>query len=56
LFDGLPEEVIEWLKGRTLPGELGRPEDVAEGYLGVMKDGFVTGTVVQSDGGMSIKT
>ncbi|EAL85322.1 hypothetical protein KXX16_008393 [Aspergillus fumigatus] len=56
MFDGLPEEVIERLKGRTLTGELGRPEDVAEGYLGVMKDGFVTGTVVQSDGGMSIKT
>ncbi|GAQ11904.1 hypothetical protein ALT_9225 [Aspergillus lentulus] len=55
LFGGLPEEVIEGLKGRTLTGELGRPEDVAEGYLGVMKDGFVTGGVVQSDGGMSIK-
>jgi NAD(P)-dependent dehydrogenase (short-subunit alcohol dehydrogenase family) len=47
--------MIEGLKGRTLTGELGRPEDVAEGYLGVMKDGFVTGVVVQSDGGMSIK-
>ncbi|GIK07331.1 hypothetical protein Aspvir_002993 [Aspergillus viridinutans] len=56
LFDGLPGEFIEALKGRALTGGLGRPEDVAEGYLGVMKDGFVTGGVVQSDGGMGIKS
>jgi NAD(P)-dependent dehydrogenase (short-subunit alcohol dehydrogenase family) len=56
MFDGLPEEVIERLKERTLTGELGKPEDVAEGYLGVMKDGFVTGGVIQSDGGMGLRS
>jgi hypothetical protein len=30
---------------------VGRPEDVAEGYLYCMRDGNLTGSVVSSNGG-----
>ncbi|KAF1919457.1 hypothetical protein BDU57DRAFT_585615 [Ampelomyces quisqualis] len=32
-------------------GRAGRPEDVAESYLAVLKDGNMTGSMVQTDGG-----
>ncbi|KAF6813191.1 short chain dehydrogenase [Colletotrichum sojae] len=48
---GLPEEVLRGLEKETTTGRLGRPEDVAEAYLYLMKDGFVTGSVVQTNGG-----
>lgn len=38
-------------RANTLVGELGTPEDVAEAYLYLMKDRFVTGTVISTDGG-----
>ncbi|KAH7025388.1 short chain dehydrogenase [Macrophomina phaseolina] len=55
LWNSLPEEGREDVKRRfaerTTVGRLGRPEDVAEAYLYLMKDYFVTGTLIASDGG-----
>ncbi|KAF3931903.1 hypothetical protein ABW20_dc0100216 [Dactylellina cionopaga] len=45
------EKVIEMYKGQTLTKTIGLPEDLAESYLYVMKSSFVTGTVLQADGG-----
>ena len=36
---------------KSLSGEVGKPEDVAEAYLYCMRDGFVTGQVIKSEGG-----
>jgi NAD(P)-dependent dehydrogenase (short-subunit alcohol dehydrogenase family) len=35
----------------TLTNKLGQPTDVAESYLYIMKDKFITGTCVSTDGG-----
>ncbi|MCJ1266053.1 hypothetical protein MMC22_005935 [Lobaria immixta] len=54
-WDLFPKEYVEKLLGsvqeKTLGGEIGRPEDVAEAYLYLMKDRFITGKVIRSDGG-----
>ena len=39
-----------WVQ-KSLVKRLGRPEDTAEAYLYLMKDGFITGTVVHTNGG-----
>ncbi|PYH97841.1 oxidoreductase [Aspergillus ellipticus CBS 707.79] len=58
LFEGFGEQKEMYLgvfrKG-TLSGELGRPEDVAEAYVWCMKDRFVTGERISSDGGWMLK-
>jgi NAD(P)-dependent dehydrogenase (short-subunit alcohol dehydrogenase family) len=41
---------------KTLIKRLGRPEDTAEAYLYMMKDGFVTGTVLDTNGGYLLVT
>ncbi|KAI4216435.1 MAG: hypothetical protein L6R36_009344 [Xanthoria steineri] len=51
LFDGAPEGMLETFRKATLTEQLGTPEDVAEAYLHTMKDGFMTGNVLVSDGG-----
>jgi NAD(P)-dependent dehydrogenase (short-subunit alcohol dehydrogenase family) len=51
LFAGIPDQAIEQFKVKTLVKRLGRPEDVAEAYLYFMKDGFVTGAQIDSNGG-----
>lgn len=55
IWDGIPEGrragLLEGFKKETLTGEMGLPEDVAEAYLHSMKDGFMTGTVLHTDGG-----
>ncbi|HEV3347598.1 MAG TPA: SDR family oxidoreductase, partial [Methylomirabilota bacterium] len=41
--------------GAALPvGRVGRPEEVAEGVLFLMCNGFVTGAVLSIDGGGSL--
>lgn len=54
-----PEEVDKLVKTGgeqgTLVGRVGRPEDVAEAYVYCMKDGFVDGVVLGSDGGRMMK-
>ncbi|KAB8071464.1 hypothetical protein BDV29DRAFT_179240 [Aspergillus leporis] len=49
------EAFVEVCKKGTLTGEIGRPEDVAEAYLYLMKDRFVTGALVHSHGGRLLK-
>lgn len=51
LLSGLSEAAAEFMRNSTLTKRLGRPEDMAEAYLYAMKDGFVTGTVIHSNGG-----
>lgn len=54
LFDRIPmpkENLLAMFAKETLVGRVGAPEDVAEAYLYCMKDRFVTGTVIGSDGG-----
>ena len=49
----------EWLSGvveRTLLGRLGTPDDVAEAILAVHAMGWVTGQVLDVDGGLSLQS
>ena len=45
------EGMLEKYKKATLTGRLGRPEEVAEAYLYCMRDEFLTGTVISTEGG-----
>ena len=47
----VPEQALEGLAKATTIKRLGRPEDIAEAYLYFMKDGFVTGSILHSNGG-----
>lgn len=55
LWGSIPKEqrerMLETYTNATTVGRIGRPEDVAEAYLYCMKDHFVTGSVIQSEGG-----
>lgn len=56
LFDsfggaGRRAQTIGSFKAKTLLGKVGKPEDIAEAYLYFMKDSFVTGITLLSDGG-----
>jgi NAD(P)-dependent dehydrogenase (short-subunit alcohol dehydrogenase family) len=43
--------VLKHFRNMTTTGTVGRPEDLAETYLYCMKDQFVTGSVLHSNGG-----
>jgi NAD(P)-dependent dehydrogenase (short-subunit alcohol dehydrogenase family) len=45
------EQATYWAEQKTTTKRLGRPEDTAEAYLYCMKDGFVTGEVISTNGG-----
>jgi 3-oxoacyl-[acyl-carrier protein] reductase len=52
-------EASPWLAavaGRTALGRLGEPEDVAQVILAVHGMGWVTGQVVECDGGLSLRS
>jgi NAD(P)-dependent dehydrogenase (short-subunit alcohol dehydrogenase family) len=50
-----PQRAAILAHGAALPvGRVGRPEEVAEGVLFLMCNGFVTGTVLSIDGGGSL--
>ncbi|KAI9847299.1 MAG: hypothetical protein M1837_002886 [Sclerophora amabilis] len=55
LFDSIPAEMLEGFlkqaREATLTGEVGKPEHLAEAYIYAMKDHFISGTVISSDGG-----
>lgn len=53
LFSLFPnvEAALEMFRQASTTGTVGKPEDLAESYLYLMKDQFVTGTVIQSSGG-----
>jgi NAD(P)-dependent dehydrogenase (short-subunit alcohol dehydrogenase family) len=46
-----PADIKETFKSKTLVGTLGKPEDTAEAYLYLMKDHFVTGSTIHTNGG-----
>ena len=48
---GQLDAVLNHFKGMTTTGTVARPEDLAEAYLYCMKDQFVTGSVLHSNGG-----
>lgn len=55
LFDAVGADKLDaFMKhaaSQTLAGRVGRPEDVAEAYIYLMRDRFATGRLVHSDGG-----
>ena len=59
LFDGVAKErlesVLQEYRNATLVNEVGSPENLAEAYLYAMKDQFVTGKMLESDGGRLLK-
>lgn len=50
-----PEVVRTLFKGASLMGRIGDPEDLAEAYLSLMKNHFVTGTILHVNGGLLLK-
>ena len=50
----VPEKILEGLRGKTPLGRLGKPQDVADAYvfLSSNKSNYITGTVLNVDGGM----
>jgi NAD(P)-dependent dehydrogenase (short-subunit alcohol dehydrogenase family) len=58
-WDTLPSEQREAVFAQTaqsLPvGRIGTPEDVAEVIMLLLRNGFMTGTVIECDGGIRIK-
>ena len=56
----LPEEkakaIAEGFSGKLLTGQIGTPEDLAEAYLYLMKNRFVTGQMLLSEGGSLLKS
>ena len=59
LFGDIPKDrldsVLQSFKEAALTNEVGRPEDLAEAYLYVMKDHFITGAILESNGGRLLK-
>ena len=59
LFDSIPKEslesVLQEFKNDTVLGKVGKPEELAEAYVYAMKDHFVTGAMITSDGGRLLK-
>lgn len=55
LFSAFPEDAVQALlnhsREKSLTGTVGRPEDLAESYIYLMKDQYITGSVVASNGG-----
>lgn len=44
-------EMMKSMGEKLATGRAGRPEDVAQSYLGLLGDGNVTGSMVRTDGG-----
>lgn len=59
LFDMFPADQLEGLlqmfRDTSTTGTVGKPEDLAESYVYLMKDGFVTGSGIESNGGAFLK-
>jgi len=54
MLQGMPEKILETLRGRTPLGRLGQPQDIANAYVWLASDAasFVTGAVISVDGGV----
>lgn len=48
------EPALEMFRKASTTGTVGKPEDLAESYIYLMKDQFVTGSVIESNGGALI--
>ena len=46
-----PRALYESTGQGLLVGRIGEPEDIAAGFLYLMKNGFSTGTILELDGG-----
>lgn len=59
MYNAMPEDkrkaALEMFRTRTLTETLGTPEDLAEVYLAIMKNPFVTGSRHYADGGYVLK-
>ena len=59
LFQSIPPEelpaVLDRYKNQSLLDKVGTPEDVAESYIYCMRSPFMTGTIVNNDGGRMLK-
>ncbi|KAJ6096567.1 NAD(P)-binding protein [Penicillium sp. IBT 16267x] len=59
LWDNFPKEIVETMlqgfKDQSTTGTVGAPEDLAESYIYLMRDHFVTGSVIESNGGVLLK-
>lgn len=59
LWDSMSKEQMEGFvmgfKEKALTGEMGKPEDVAEAYLYVMRDRNVSGSVISTNSGALLK-
>ena len=53
---GEVDAVLQQYASRTLLDRIGTVEDMAEIYLGIMKCGYMTGSVVHAEGGYLLKT
>lgn len=55
IFGTVPAErldtVLDGFRQKSTTGTVARPEDLAEAYIYIMKDHFVTGSIVESNGG-----
>ena len=55
LFSNFPKEaldaILQQFREGSTTGTVGKPEDLAESYIYLMKDQFVTGSVIESNGG-----
>lgn len=54
MVNTVPDKVLEKLKGQTPLGRLGKPKDIASAYVFLASEqaAFITGTVLQVDGGL----
>lgn len=54
MVNTVPDKVLDKLKGQTPLGRLGKPEDIASAYVFLASEqaAFITGTVLQVDGGL----
>jgi NAD(P)-dependent dehydrogenase (short-subunit alcohol dehydrogenase family) len=55
LWAGAPDQLFDQLAGTTLLGRVATPEDVAQVYVGLMQQDYVTGEVTVVDGGSTLK-
>jgi len=56
MTEKMPENVLDMMKKKSVLGDLGLPEDIANAYLFLASDEarFITGTVLSVDGGVVI--
>ncbi|WP_067900491.1 SDR family oxidoreductase [Nocardia vaccinii] len=56
MWDGIPEpqraELFATLAQRTLTGTIGEPEQISAAHLHLMRNSYVTGTILTVDGGL----